>query len=153
MTATSTVPPLPAADLGAALVVVREHGLRVSAARRLVLQALFSADRPIPAEQVASGSALDLTSVYRNLETLERIGLVRHVHLGHGAGLYAVARGEAREYLLCERCHDVRAVAPDELEAVRAAVRALDGFEARFTHFPIVGLCGRCAEEVPHAHP
>ena len=153
MTATSTVPPLPAADLGAALMAVRERGLRVSAARRLVLQALFAAAGPISAEQIASGSDLDLTSVYRNLETLERIGLVRHVHLGHGAGLYAVERGEPREYLLCERCHEVRAVAPEKLDGVRAAVRALAGFEARFTHFPIAGVCARCAGGSVRAHP
>ena len=33
----------------------------------------------------------DLGSVYRNLEALEAIGLVRHVHLGHGPGMYALA--------------------------------------------------------------
>jgi hypothetical protein len=26
-------------------------------------------------------------------------------------------------------------------------VRALSGFEARFSHFPIVGLCARCARK------
>ena len=35
--------------------------------------------------------ASDLGSVYRNLEALERAGLVRHVHAGHGAGRYALA--------------------------------------------------------------
>jgi hypothetical protein len=28
---------------------------------------------------------------------------------------------------------------------VRRAVREATGFEARFSHFPIVGLCGDCA--------
>jgi len=47
---------------------------------------------------------------YRNLETLEEVGLVRHVHLGHGPGLYALAAPE-HEYLVCESCHAVRTVA------------------------------------------
>src|SRR5260221_5765205 len=80
-------------DMEGALGILREQRLRVSSARRLVLQSLFAADGPASAEAIASrtGLALDLASVYRNLETLERVGIVRHVHLGHGPGLYALA--------------------------------------------------------------
>jgi Fur family ferric uptake transcriptional regulator len=153
VTATSTRPPTPAPDLETALALVRRRGLRVSSARRLVLQVLFGAEAPVSAEEIALGAGLDVTSVYRNLETLEALGLVVHVHLGHGAGRYAVARGEVREYLVCERCHAVRALPPEALDGVRAAVRELEGFEARFTHFPIAGLCAGCAEDAGHAHP
>lgn len=153
MTATSTRPPGSVADLESALAAVRAHGLRVSSARRFVLQALFAAAGPASAEEIAATAGLDLTSVYRNLETLEALGLVVHVHLGHGAGRYAVARGDTREYLVCEGCGAVRAVPPEALDDARASIRALDGFRARFTHFPIAGLCARCAESGDRAHP
>jgi Fur family ferric uptake transcriptional regulator len=42
-------------------------------------------------------------------------------------------------------CGAVRAVAPAELDAVRAAVLAAVGYRARFTHFPLTGLCPGCA--------
>ena len=118
-------------------------GLRVSAARRLVLEALFAADGPVTAEEIADGlggrlPVADLASVYRNLETLEQLGLVRHVHLGHGPGLYALAARQ-REYLVLRALRRVRAVPPGALDGVRDAVREAFGFEARFTHFPIVG--------------
>ena len=67
------------------------------------------------------------------------------MHLGHGPGLYALVGAGEREYLYCERCGDVRAVDPSELDPVRARIRELHGLEARFTHFPIVGLCEECA--------
>jgi Fur family transcriptional regulator, ferric uptake regulator len=144
--------PLAITDLDEAIDAIRARGLRLSAARRLVLETLFAADRPLSAERIAEGVTgrvprSDLASVYRNLETLEELGLVRHVHLGHGPGLYALAGGDPREYLVCESCDRVEAVQPDRLEAVRAAVREAFGFEARFGHFPIVGLCPRCAAE------
>jgi hypothetical protein len=41
----------------------------------------------------------------------------------------------------------VTALAPEALDGVRAAVRALTGHEASFSHFPIAGLCARCARE------
>jgi Fur family ferric uptake transcriptional regulator len=83
--------------------------------------------------------------VYRNLDVLEGVGLVRHVHLGHGPGLYALAGGREREYLTCERCGAYEAVDPAQLDGVREAIRARFGYEARFTHFPIGGLCRDCA--------
>ncbi len=118
--------------------------------RRTVLQALFAADRPVSAEEIAGGlggrlPALDLASAYRNLECLEELGLVRHVHLGHGPGLYSLAGRADREYLVCEHCHDVTAVEPATLDAARDAIRAALGHEARFDHLPIAGLCPRCA--------
>jgi Fur family ferric uptake transcriptional regulator len=133
-----------------ALALLRDAGLRISAARRLVLQTLFDADAPASAEALAtrlegSGAPLDLASVYRNLETLERAGIVRHVHLGHGPGLYALAGGREREYLVCDRCGRVEAVEPARLDRARAVIRADLGYEARFTHFPIVGRCTSCA--------
>lgn len=132
-------------DLGGAIHALRTCGLRLTTPRRLVLEALFAADGPASAEYIATGAQLDLTSVYRNLEALEQHGLVRHVHLGHGPGLYAlVGRGE-HEYLSCERCGAVVAVTPDQLDPVRDQIVDLFGYRASFTHFAIVGLCPDCA--------
>ena len=48
---------------------------------------------------------------------------------------------QVRVIRICAAC----AHAPDDLELVRALVREGFGFEARFGHFPIVGLCPACA--------
>ena len=129
--------------------LLRARGLRLSSARRLVLEALVAAGRPVRAEEIAGGLAgrlprSDLASVYRNLETLEAHGLVRHLHLGHGPGLYALA-GEQRELLLCESCFRYIAVEPDVLDGVRGALAEATGWQARFSHFPLTGLCPDCA--------
>jgi Fur family ferric uptake transcriptional regulator len=155
---------VPVTDVETAVTAVRAGGLRVSAARRLLLEALFAAEGPVSAAQIAEGLGgrvprSELTSLYRNLERLEGIGLVRHVHLGHGPGLYMLANRAGGEYLLCERCGAVRAVAPLALQAVRDAIRDATGYEAHFGHFPIVGRCPACAEAAPareggeRAHP
>ena len=145
MTSAPDVEPLSFDDLPGAVTALRERGMRLSTSRRLVLEALFAADAPVSAEQLAEQRGLDLASVYRNLETLERLGLVRHVHFGHGPGLYVlVGRGE-REYLFCEKCGSARAVEPEQLDPVREEIRSKFGHEARFTHFAIVGTCADCA--------
>ncbi|HWF73894.1 MAG TPA: Fur family transcriptional regulator [Solirubrobacteraceae bacterium] len=145
MTSAPQVPALRFETLEGAVAAMRERGLRLSTPRRLILEDLFGADGPVSAEYVARRLSLDVASVYRNLETMERHGLVRHVHLGHGPGLYVlVGRGE-REHLYCEGCGAVRTVEPEQLDALREVIRAQFGFSVRFTHFPIVGLCAGCA--------
>lgn len=86
-----------ARDVTDALAVVREHGLRLTEPRRRVIEVLFAADRPLSAEAISEtlDGVVDPASVYRNLEALEQVGLVQHVHLGHGAGLYEPARSVA----------------------------------------------------------
>lgn len=149
MTATHTGPALPASTLDDALVALRGRGLRASSARRLVLETLFAAEEPVSAERIADGLGgrlprSDLASVYRNLELLERFGLVRHFHLVHGPGLYALA-GRERDYLVCERCGALRPVVAGALDDVREAIRSRFGLVPRFSHYPLVGLCEDCA--------
>jgi Fur family ferric uptake transcriptional regulator len=144
--------PVIVTDLDQAMEVVRGGGLRLTSARRLVLEALLKARKPISAEDIADGlggkmTQSDIASVYRNLETLGELGLVRHFHAGHGPGRYVLEGAGDREYLSCESCGALESVDPAALDGVREVVRGLSGFEARFSHFPIVGLCARCVKK------
>ena len=60
-------------------------------------------------------------------------------------GLYALTGGAEREYLACERCDRVTALDAEQLDEVRALIEREFGYRARFSHFPIVGLCADCA--------
>ena len=140
--------PVPTAGrphLAALLNTVRAHGLRVSTARRLVLEALDAAERPLTAEEIAARGH-DLGSVYRNLEALEAIGVVHHVHLGHAAGRYEL-RGRTAGWASCEGCGRSTPLTACQIEAIRAAVRRMTGFDAHFSHFPIAGRCPDCDHE------
>jgi len=83
MTVSPDVPPLAVDSLLEAEQALRRSGLRLSTPRRLVLEALFAADGPVAASDLAQQLSIDESSVYRNLEVLEHRGLIRHVHLGH----------------------------------------------------------------------
>ncbi len=141
------VPGLAVRDLRSAIGLMRERGLRVSAARRLVVEALLAADGPMSAEQISEGiggrvPSSDIASVYRNLQAFEDIGLVRHVHLGHGPGP-ARAGGDRRAGVPHVRA--LRRLSGGGAAGARRGARAdratSFGYRASFTHFPIVGLC------------
>ena len=153
MTAAPQTPPLTFETIEEAISAVRRGGMRLSTARRLVLEAFFAAEGPVSAVHLAHTLSIDESSVYRNLEVLERHGLIRHVHLGHGPGLYVLVGRHEVEYLYCERCAKVTAVTPDQLDPLRQTIRNLFGYEARFTHFAIVGLCEQCAAQSSSSEP
>lgn len=144
MTVAPDVPRLIVTEPGEAIRALRASGLRLSTARRLVIEALFAADGPVSAQSLAQSLSLEESSVYRNLEVLERHGLTRHVHLGHGPGLCALVGRDEGEYLYCERCAAVTLLRHDELDPVRRHIQERFGHAARFTHFAIVGVCERC---------
>ncbi len=128
MTVPHTGPVVRAPDVTDAVAVMRERGLRVSSVRRLMLDALYASSDPMTADRLAElvggQTGTDVASIYRNLETLEEVGLVRHFHLGHSPGLYVRAGGGLHEYLVCESCRTIRAVEPDELDGLRGVLRA-----------------------------
>jgi Fur family ferric uptake transcriptional regulator len=160
MTVPHRTSPLAAPSVQSAVELLRSRGLRVSSARRLVIEALFAAERPLTAEEIAAGlegwlPSSDLASVYRNLDTLEQLGLVRHVHAGHGAGLYSLTSAGEPDFLSCEHCGALEAVPAGRLDDVRAMIEHETGYRARFSHFPLVGTCADCLtqESSHHAHP
>jgi len=141
------------ASVPAAITTLRVRGLRVSSARRLVLEALFAADTPVTADAIADGlngrfPSSDLASVYRNLDTLEEIGLVRHFHVAHGAGLYALATRSRAGYVACASCGAHQSLDAAAVQQVADVLRAACGYEPQLVHFPIIGRCPEC----DHAH-
>ena len=149
MTVPHETPVLAPASIPAAITTLRVRGLRVSAARRLVLEALFAADSPVTAEAIAGGLGgrfpqSDLASVYRNLDTLEEIGLVRHFHVAHGAGRYALASKHQAGYVACEHCGAHRPLDRGTVAQIAAVLREACGYDPQLVHFPMVGRCPEC---------
>jgi Fur family transcriptional regulator, ferric uptake regulator len=136
------VEPLPLPTPAAALGTLRARGLRISTTRREVVDALFAAEGPVTAEELARSTRADVGSVYRNLEALETAGIARHVHVGHAAGRYILSGRHAGGYAACERCG--KHVPLGDVDSLRAAVHELCGFACDFAHFPLVGSCPDC---------
>ena len=132
----------------ALLARLRHEGARVTACRVAVLDALLEADAHLTAEQIAESArvaAPDVhrSTVYRALDALEQLGMVDHVHLGHGPAVYHLA-DEAHQHLVCEACGDVVEVPDGLFEDLAARLRRRYGFAIRPNHFAVLGRCRAC---------
>ncbi len=128
---------------------LREKGLRLTPQRELVLQAVRDLGHATP-EEVANRihlthPGINLSTVYRNLETLENVGLVQHTHLGHGGATYHAAEELTHLHLVCGICG---VVGDAPIESAAPFVQQLSddyGFKTDVTHFAIYGTCASCA--------
>jgi Fe2+ or Zn2+ uptake regulation protein len=150
---TSTVPAVPArsADQQAiedVLTLVRSHGGRATPARRMLLTALFGSTDHKSAEELADeiraqAPDVHLSTIYRNLEELERLGVIDSTRLGSGPATYHLASA-AHGHLVCEKCGSMTEV-PDEMFAgLIEAARDHYGFTINPHRFAVTGRCANC---------
>ena len=129
---------------------LRGKGYRLTPQRELVLQAVTTLGHATPddicVEVQKTASGVNISTVYRTLELLEELGLVRHAHLGHGAPTYHPADHGAHLHLVCRDCGEVSEVDVGVAESLVARLRAEHGFDTDVEHFAIYGRCRSCVQ-------
>ncbi|MCW2544138.1 MAG: transcriptional repressor [Frankiales bacterium] len=127
---------------------LRARGYRLTPQRQLVLEAVGEIGHATPEEIVAAvrrtASGLSISTVYRTLELLEELGLVRHSHLGHGAPTYSLATQDDHVHLVCRSCEDVQEVPAALIGDVVARLAADRGFQVDVGHSTLFGQCRDC---------
>ena len=130
---------------------LRARGLRMTAQRTQVLDAVMALEHATPEAIVArlreqagaDGAAPDASTVYRNLELLERLGLVWHTHLGKGAPVYHAAE-HPHVHVVCSSCGAIASADPAVLEAAAERLAADLGFSVDVGHVALSGTCRDC---------
>jgi len=135
----------PSPDLAAEL---RSRGMRMTAQRDRVLGAVRELGHATPEQISEAVPEVDLTTVYRTLELLEELGLVRHAHLGHGAPSYRPAEDD-HIHVVCHTCGSVLDAAPDLIDELEQRLAGKDGFVLDRSHFTVFGRCRNCAGTNP----
>ena len=127
---------------------LRDKGLRLTPQRELVLSAVRSLGHATPEEVAAkvreTHPGINLSTVYRNLETLENVGLVLHTHLGHGGATYHAAEELTHLHLVCGVCGSAADAPIDGAAQFVNALADEYGFKTDVTHFAVYGTCAAC---------
>ena len=130
------------------LALVRQHGGRATPVRRLLLQALFGSQEHRSAEELAvqvRAHAPDvyLSTIYRNLEELERLGVIDSTRLGDGPATYHLASA-AHGHLVCEKCGSMTEVPDEMFRDLIGAAQARYGFAINPRRLAVAGRCSSC---------
>ncbi|MEX1105064.1 MAG: transcriptional repressor [Ilumatobacteraceae bacterium] len=134
---------------------IRQHGGRVTDQRRAILRVLFEQSDHVTADDLATRvheqlPDVHVTTVYRFLDTLAEMGLVTHVHLGHGPAVFHLSE-HRHAHVVCEHCGEIGVIDDGVLARWSEQLEQQSGFRLVDQHFAFAGLCSRCAGE-PGVH-
>jgi Fur family ferric uptake transcriptional regulator len=131
---------------------LRERGYRLTPQRELILRAVDDLGHATPDEVLArvreSASTINPSTVYRTLEVLEELGLVRHAHLSDRAPTYHSVGGHEHFHLVCRTCKKITSVDAEVLEPLSVRLAADFGFTPDAGHLTVFGRCSVCNERI-----
>jgi Fur family ferric uptake transcriptional regulator len=127
---------------------LRERGYRLTPQRELILAAVERLGHATPDEVLGEvrehSSAVNVSTVYRTLEVLEELGLVRHAHLSDRSPTYHSVTDHEHFHLVCRNCQRVISVDPDVLTSLQDTLAADHGFDVDVGHLTVFGRCSAC---------
>jgi Fur family ferric uptake transcriptional regulator len=126
-----------------------EQGYRLTPQRMMVLTAIENSDNHISAEEIYAQVVkkyphLNISTVYRTLELLHRLGLVTQTDLGGGRVRYHPADKGHHHHLVCQECGKVIDLDESVLDHLKMVLRRDYKFEPDIRHLAFFGLCDDC---------
>lgn len=141
-----------------AMSLLKAKGYRQTKPRRLVLEALEAATRPLSPYELADairegGEKSDVVSIYRIMQTLEEHGLVhrmvgsgkfRKCHLAPEADCTRHQHQHCHHNLVCRACGRIDEVHCPGMDLLEQALSAQSPFLIEGHVLEFTGLCGDC---------
>ena len=135
-------------DMGGEL---SRQGYRLTPQRMMILSAIENSDNHISAEEiyaqvVARYPNVNISTVYRTLELLKRLGLVTETDLGEGRVRYHPREKGHHHHLVCQECGAIIDLDESLLAPLKSALLREYKFSADLRHLAILGRCVNCSK-------
>lgn len=131
---------------------LKSAGLRLTSQRALILDIIREGQGHLDADEVyrlarVRQPGLSLSTVYRNLQTLKRRGLVTELHFDESHHHYEAKPTAEHHHLVCLDCGKVIEFSCGFSEKMRQEIARKKGFEVTGVEVHLVGYCARCRKK------
>jgi len=128
-----------------------EQGYRLTPQRIMIVSAIEDSDGHISAEEiyaqvVAKYPQVNISTVYRTLELLKRLGLVTETDFGEGRVRYHPAGKGHHHHLVCQQCGAIIDLDETVLTSLKDVLLREYQFSADLRHLAIFGRCVKCGK-------
>lgn len=128
----------------------RRLGMPVTVQRRSVLQAVLEREDHPTADQILAAvkdrvPGIARTTVYRVLDMLVEMGVIRRLHHA-GTSVRFDGRVVRHHHLVCSRCHKVIDLEDGRLDRIGVSHIGKEGFEIEDFSVHLLGVCGACRQ-------
>jgi Fur family ferric uptake transcriptional regulator len=128
---------------------LREKGYRLTPQRLMILAAIEHSDEHISAEEIYAQVAakypdVNISTVYRTLELLKKIGMVYEINLGEGRIRFHAEESGHHHHLVCQSCGTVIDIDEAALLSLKDILMRDYHFQAELRHVGVFGICEKC---------
>jgi Fur family ferric uptake transcriptional regulator len=131
---------------------LRQKGYRLTPQRLMILSAIENSDEHISAEEIYAEVAarypnVNISTVYRTLELLKKLGMVYEIDLGEGRIRFHSEGSGHHHHLICQQCGTVIDIDEATMSSLKDILKREYGFQAELRHVGIFGICKKCRSE------
>ena len=128
---------------------LRRRGLRWTPQRRAVVEVLAQSTGHVTGAEIVErcrerDAATVPSTVYRTLDMLEELGLVRHGHGADGREEYHVRPADEHGHLYCQGCGRQWELGDAQARGFVSRIERRSGFSVDLSHLTLVGRCADC---------
>jgi Fur family ferric uptake transcriptional regulator len=128
---------------------LRARGMRWTPQRRTLLEVLATTEGHVTGAELVErcrerDPATIPSTVYRTLDVLEELGLVRHHHGADGREEFHVSPRVEHGHVHCLACGASWELAAEEASPLVEAIAAARGFTVDLSHVTVSGTCAAC---------
>lgn len=126
--------------------VLQKNGLSVTKARKTVFLVLLESGAPITMQElILHSNKAHYVSVYRTVDILLRVGLIKQVPIGF-KNRYEVSDEfkPHHHHVTCEQCGTSTAIHDDKIEQLMHEITVNAGMKPTKHHFEAYGICATC---------
>ena len=137
-----------------AIQLLQKNNIKYSKQRENLLTILMNQKQPISIEQLfdlvkAANVDMNLSTVYRIVETLESHGLVEKSYNSiTQANMFLYKRVSHTHYMVCVACHQLIPIKTCPMGAIIENVESSYGFKVTSHQLEISGYCKDCAQNL-----
>lgn len=128
---------------------LKTAGLRMTSQRALILDIIKAGDGHLDAGEVyrlarERQSNLSLSTVYRNLRTLKKLGLVSELHFDESHHHYEARPSDEHHHLVCLDCGKIIDFGCRLSSEMRREIARENDFEITGVEVHMIGYCAGC---------
>jgi Fur family ferric uptake transcriptional regulator len=132
---------------------LRKRGYRLTPQRHMILSVIQEADGHLNIDQILErvqerNPYVSLSTVYRTLELLRELGLVRENHLPGEQPHYETAESAAHHHLVCRRCRTVIHLEDTLLGNLHEQLQQQYTFHGLTLDLVAAGFCDACWQKI-----
>jgi Fur family ferric uptake transcriptional regulator len=129
---------------------LRREARKITGPRAAILEILRHHPHPLTNKEIFSelpAGECDLATIYRAMQMLEKLGMVKRFDFGDGAARFELV-GEGDDghhhHLICTRCAEVVEIAECFPAEIESRIARANGFTAVTHRLEFFGLCPDC---------